>query len=182
MKDSFIINRYARSVVEVLDKEAYKDCLKDIALLEAIFTEQPQLIEILQTRLVRKNKKTTIIDALTEELNLKEMWKQLFFLLIQNGRILQIVNIIREIENHIYEKQNVVCVKLKLARELDQEITDRIIKYLEKVLQKEVIAEIEYNEDILGGFYAETGNMVVDASLKNNLRKFVNYNQQNKFK
>ncbi len=182
MKDLFIIIRYARAVVEVLKKEDYADCLKDTSLLNTIFTEYPQLLEILQTRLVKKNKKTSMVDAITQELHFSEMWNKLFILLIQNGRIIRIVKILQEIENCVYEKQNILSVKLELARKLDKENTDRIIKYLEKVLKKDVIVELEYRKDILGGFYAETKDMIVDGSLKNNLQKFVNYNQQNKVK
>ena len=177
MNDLLIIKKYAKSVAEVIDHEEYQICLKDAKNLKALFIDQPKLIEILKTRLVSKQQKTLLIQDAVNNLHFSEMWEKLFFLLIHHMRFHQIVNILKELESEIYNKQNALVVSLKLAHKQDKSTTDKIIAYLEGIYKKEVIADIEYDPELLGGFYAESETMIVDGSLKNNLNIFVTKKQ-----
>ncbi|MDP8220802.1 MAG: F0F1 ATP synthase subunit delta [Candidatus Stygibacter frigidus] len=177
MNDLLIIKKYAQSVAEVMEHDELQICLKDVKILKDIFVEQPKLIEILKTRLVSKQQKTLLIQDVVNELHFSEMWEKLFLLLIHHLRFHQIVNILKELESEIYYKQNTLIVSLKLAHKQDKSTTDKIIAYLEGIYKKDVIAEIEYDPELLGGFYAESETMIVDGSLKNNLKIFVTKKQ-----
>jgi len=178
LKELIIIQKYAKSVVEIINKDQYENCLKDIGLLIDIFHKQPQLIDILHTKLVDKSKKTELIKQLTGDLYHSDMWKKLFELLISNYRFYMIDQIISAIKHNIYQKQDILVIKLILAHPQQKEVTDKIIKYLETVFKQKVIPEIEYDKTIIGGFYAETTDMIVDGSIRNNLYKFVNISQK----
>ena len=178
MKELIIINKYAISVVEVIKKDHYGNCLRDAELLMNIFHKQPHLIDILHTKLVDRSKKADLINQLTAELYHSEMWKKLFELLISNYRFYMIDQIISAIKHNIYQKQDILVIKLILAHPQQKEVTDKIIKYLESVFKQKVIPEIEYDKTIIGGFYAETTDMIVDGSIRNNLSKFVNISQK----
>jgi len=177
LKDLLIIKKYAKSVAEIMEREEYQICLKDVETLKALFIEQPELIEILKTSLVSKQQKTLFIQEVVNNLHFSEMWEKLFFLLIHHSRFHQIVNILKELEREIYSMQNALVVNLKLAHKQDKSTTDKIIAYLEGIYKKEVIADIEYDPELLGGFYAESETMIVDGSLKNNLNIFVTKKQ-----
>jgi len=177
LNDLLIIKKYAKSVAEVIEHEEYHICLNDAENLKALFIEQPELIEILKTSLVSKEQKTLLIREVIDNLHFSEMWEKLFFLLIHHNRFHKIVNILKELENEVYKKQNALVVSLKLAHKQDKSTTDKIIAYLEGIYKKEVIADIEYDPELLGGFYAESETMIVDGSLKNNLNIFVTKKQ-----
>ena len=182
MKDLLIVKKYAKSVVEIITEDDFDACLRDAKILKELFAEQAKLVTILDTRLVSREQKSEFISAIKPGLQFADMWEKLFYLLIHNDRFHQIINILREIEQQIYHKQNSLIVKLKLARKQDKATTTKIITYLEKIFQKKVLAEIEYEPELLGGFYAETDNMIVDSSLQNNLKIFVTKKQQNRNK
>jgi ATP synthase F1 delta subunit len=182
LKDLFIIKKYSRSVIELIPADKYDACLSDCQNLIKIFSEYTDLVEVLNTELIREGKKKELCIDLARNLEFSDMWSKLFLLLIHNGRFNKILQIITSIQHGIYLKMNTVIVKLHLARKQDDQTVKRIIAYLKKVINKEVIAEIQYNKDLLGGFYAETDTMIVDGSLKNNLMRFANLKQQKQFK
>jgi ATP synthase F1 delta subunit len=179
LKELFIINKYARCVVEILSVSEYDDCLTDIGILRDAIHQQHEFIELMHTRQLKFHKKTAMVEALTSDLKLNDMWKQLFLLLIKNSRFLKIDLILSEIRKQIYAEQGIMTAKLKLASKQDENTTKKIGKYLEKILDKKVLISIEYDKKILGGFYAETESLIIDGSLRYNLKKFVNNRQKN---
>lgn len=180
MKDLFIIKTYANSVVDLIPVEKYEDCLNDLSILKKAFENQPELIEILHTRLVSKKKKEDICHELTSKLNFPQLWQKLIFLLIHHDRLKKVTGILTKVENNIYQKLDTIVVNLKLARKQDKSTEKEILNYLAGVFGKNIKADISYDKSILGGFYAETDNMIVDGSLRNNLNKFVNSIQNKK--
>jgi F-type H+-transporting ATPase subunit delta len=177
LNDLLIIKKYAKSVADIIDQKEYQLCLKDAEALRALFIEQPEFIEILKTRLVSKEEKTLLLQEVLKNLHFSEMWEKLFFLLIHHTRFHQIVNILKELEKEIYSKQNALIVNIKLAHKQDESTMDKIMTYLKGIYKKDIIAKIEYDPELLGGFYAESDTMTVDGSLRNNLKIFVTKKQ-----
>ncbi len=89
-------------------------------------------------------------------------------LLKKKGDLHRIQKVVKEFEE-LYNKKNGIC-KLKIASAfpLDEKTVEKIAKKL-GVAEYELETKIE--KDLIGGFVAQHGDNLIDASLKNNLNK-----------
>jgi len=74
--------------------------------------------------------------------------------------------IIREFEKIYNEKNGIVILKIKSANELDTKVIQVIAETLNL---KKYELQTETDKNLLGGFVAQYGDNLIDASLKNNL-------------
>lgn len=177
MKEQVVIKKYASALVESFTEENYKELLGDIDLLETVFSGEEKLLMLLQSHLVDKKEKEQILNEIVKELKFSTIWKSLFLLLIKNNRFNLFPQILSSAKDVIFKKQGKLKLKLKLARKQDNETLDKILQFLKTKLHKEIIAEIEYDKSIIGGFRAETDDMIIDGSIQNNLKKFIQANR-----
>jgi F-type H+-transporting ATPase subunit delta len=79
--------------------------------------------------------------------------------------------IIREFEKIYNQKNGIAILKIKSANLLDAKVIQAIAKALNL---KKYELQAETDKNLLGGFVAEYGDNLIDASLKNNLNKLHN--------
>lgn len=173
MKEQVIIRKYASALVESFADTEYDNLLEDINCLEEVFKSESKLPLLLESHLIDKKKKDELLQELTGKLKNQEIWNNFFLLLIKNSRCLMILYILSSAREIIYEKQNKLELQLTFAREQSQETLDEIMLYLKNKLNKEIVADIKYDQSVIGGFRAETLNMIIDGSIQNNLKRFV---------
>ncbi|MFH1193468.1 MAG: F0F1 ATP synthase subunit delta [bacterium] len=76
--------------------------------------------------------------------------------------------IIREFEKIYNQKNGIAILKIKSVNELDTKVVQEIAQALNL---KKYELQTETDKNLLGGFVAEYGDNLIDASLKNNLNK-----------
>jgi ATP synthase F1 delta subunit len=177
--DRVIINRYAFAVAHSFQEFEYQPALEDIETLKVVLSDNSDLLYILQTDLTSENQKIELIELVTNKLNLKTIWQNLFFIMIKNSRFFLILPVIVATRREIYIKQGKLPILLNLARQQDDETLPEILEYLKKIIHKDIIPEIEYDETLIGGFRAETDDMVIDGSIRNNLQRFIKMSRKN---
>lgn len=173
MKDQVIIRKYASALVDSFNEKDFDDLLEDINCLDEVFSTEKKLPLLLESHLIDKSKKDTLLNELTEQLHNQKIWKNFFLLLIKNSRCLITPFILLSARESIYEKQNKLQLQLTFARKQNQETLDKILLYLKNKLNKEIVADIKYDQSVIGGFRAETIDMIIDGSIQNNLKRFV---------
>ncbi|MCF7919341.1 MAG: ATP synthase F1 subunit delta [Candidatus Cloacimonetes bacterium] len=173
MNDKIIINKYASAAASAFPETELQHALEDLNILRTVFTDNQKIINLLQSHLISKLQKNEIIEQITGDLHQKSVWQNLFLLLISNFRFTLILHIISATRKFILAKQDKINVSLKFAQQQDEETVSRILEYLKKVFHKNIVADIEYDKSIIGGFTAETEDMVIDGSIQNNLKRFI---------
>jgi len=173
LNDKIIINKYASAAAAAFPEIELQNALDDLEILKNVFNDNQKLIHLLQSHLISKTQKNEIIDNIVRDLSQKSVWHNLFLLLISNFRFIMILQIISATQKFILAKHGKIRVSLKFAQQQDEETISRILEYLKKVLHKNIVADIEYDKSIIGGFLAETEDMVIDGSIQNNLNRFI---------
>ena len=98
--------------------------------------------------------------------------------LIDNGRQSAIPDIYQAFNDLIDEENNRMRVEVISTAKLDAATLDKIKDALGKKYNKEVILTESLDENILGGIIIKVGDLVIDGSLANNLKK-LRYNLLN---
>jgi len=96
--------------------------------------------------------------------------RNLFTLLIRNGREDYLELIYEEFLTLRAEEEGIIRVKVATAQELSLEDSDGLVNRLAKALGGRVELEERLDPDLLGGVRIEVDGKVVDATLRAKLR------------
>lgn len=92
-------------------------------------------------------------------------------LLIEKGRMTEIVRIRREFEEMWKRERRLIDVTVTSAAELDPAVVEKIGEEIERQTGRKVDLSSRVDEEILGGIVLQVGNMVLDASIRSRLEK-----------
>lgn len=91
--------------------------------------------------------------------------------LVDKHRMPVLFRIRRQFE-HLYEREErLLPVVVTSAIELDQKTLEAIGKKIELQTKRKVLLESKVDDDILGGLVVRVGNMILDASIRNQLER-----------
>ena len=147
--------------------------LEDINSLNAIFSQDPSLIKSFDSFLYPLKKRIDLALNVADKLNNKNIWENLFQILIEKHRFTIILDILIDLEERILDSRNQIKVSLKIAHEQTDNILNDIVAVIKDILKKDVVLDIEIDPEIIGGFIAQTNSILIDGSIKNNLVKLI---------
>jgi len=173
VKNKLIAQRYANAVIMNVNEDLYASIMDDVTILNQIFASSPESIKIIDSFLLSIPKRIELTKDITAKLKNKNIWKNLFEILIKKHRFSIILDILIEIEIFILHSRNQIKVVLKIAHSISNEILDKIKNKIVKILKKDIILNIKITPEIIGGFVAEAESIHIDGSIKNNLIKFI---------
>jgi F-type H+-transporting ATPase subunit delta len=100
-----------------------------------------------------------------------EIFLNFLNLLIENHRIPVIFRIRRQYEALWREENRLLPVEITSAVELDEEVARRIAERVEQQTGRRVELTRRVDESILGGLVVRVSNMILDASIRNQLER-----------
>ena len=157
-----------------VNEDLYTSIMEDVYILNQIFASSPESIKIIDSFLLSVPKRIELSKNITAKLNNKNIWKNLFEILIKKHRFSIILDILNEIEIFILQSRNQLKVLLKIAHSISNETLEKIKNEIVKILKKDIVLNIKIAPEIIGGFVAEAESIHIDGSIKNNLIKFMN--------
>jgi len=170
MNDSKISVRYAKALFELaLDKaiiieiEADMRLILEVSLLEEFRT-------FLANPVVLPTKKTEILNIAFEG-TLNSLSFSLIRQLIRNGREQFLPAIARNYISSSVKHQGITQASLTTAVPAGDKVRSDIIKMVSEFFRTKVSLREEVKKDIIGGFILRVDDTVIDASVKNRLRK-----------
>ena len=178
MKSLLVIGRYAHSLIHTVPVERYDVLLADATELQRRLEESPEFIKLLHSRLFAAQKKRELMTELLIGLSFGTIWHNLLTVLEKNRRIPCLLKVIDQIEAFVQHKQGKRRVKLTLARDNDEAVTNKIKSYIHTIVGKDLVISTEIDPSILGGFIAKVESISIDGSIKNNLDQFKRLSNQ----
>ena len=170
MNNPRLAGRYAKSLLDLAIEQKQLDVVyEDIKLLQAICKSNPDFVSMLKSPVINGDKKEHVIEAIiggkvnkTTSLFLK--------LLIKKTRESNLPEIITSFVEQFNKLNNIHQVKLTTASPVSNELQDAIINKVKSTtsLQK-IEMETTVNDELIGGFTLEMGDIFVDASILHDL-------------
>jgi F-type H+-transporting ATPase subunit delta len=132
-----------------------------------IFKQEPQLIEVFDSVMVSPADR----EKLLGELGVGMHPVVLSFLSIMNrrGRLGMLPQVIVAFAKEDDRRCNRVNVKLSTAVSIDAHLMEEITAALRTYLKKEPIIEQQIKPELLGGFIAQAGDLLIDGSIRTRL-------------
>lgn len=165
--DVIIAKRYAKAFNLLGDDLA--SLKKSFNVLQKVALGLESVKDFLSNPTVAKETKLSIMKDVLKEID--ENVSSFILVLIETSRYYLLTSIVEEIENIIYEHENTIRVDIKTAFKVSDEEKKDIEKHLESILEKKLESSFSVDPSLLMGIKAKADDILIDASLSNNLAK-----------
>lgn len=171
MSDSKVAYRYASSLLETaIEKDILEKVFKDMKLLVESMDVSGELSRTIESPVIKPELKYSILNEIFSKKMNKESLKFIHFVIDKNREEV-LYSIAEKFINLRNERHGIVELDVKTAFKFDDDQKKSLIKKFEKVLKKTVNINLEIDDSIIGGFVAQVGDTVYDASLKHQLEQ-----------
>lgn len=168
MRSREIARRYAEALYKLAAEETLVDTIEEgygqvLTEIEGV----PDFDRFFTHPLVSRERKSELIDQVFPDLS--AYLRNLFVLLIRNGREGYLDLIYEEFRSLRSEEEGIVRVKVLTAKELSTKDRERLTDRLVKGLGERVKLEEEVDVSLIGGVRIEIGGKVLDGTLRTRL-------------
>ena len=145
-----------------------KDYLDALKLVDGIFSENPEYIDMLESPAVDKEQKwDALLDAFKGEVPAFVM--SYIGLMSDKGQIRRFHDSVKMFEEFYKEENNIESAVIESATELTDEQKEKLVKKLEDMKNCTIEAEFRTVPELLGGVKVLLENEVIDGSVKHKL-------------
>lgn len=169
MASSKVANRYAISLFEnSLEKNILETVYDDINLLIKSLDDSSELRRAIESPVIKPELKSSILKEIFSDKLSKETLNFIFFIIDKKRE-----ELLYEISKRFLELRNehlgIVEMEVTTAFEVTNEQIDNLKNMFESILKKTVKIKIKIDKNIIGGFIAQVGDTVYDASVINQI-------------
>jgi len=162
--------RYAKSLVGLAQEQnKLEEVYKDVMFLQAICKSNRDFVAVLNSPVIKADKKSHIIEAVTKD-KIGTLTSSFLKLLSIKGRDLNLPEIISAFIEQYNTIKKIRKVKITTAVAISDEIKNSLLKDFKTSDINDIQVESVVNPDIIGGFILETEGKVVDASVARDLK------------
>ena len=174
--------RYAKSILDLAVETGQLEVVyKDMVYLRDLCRASRELVNLLQSPIIRTDKKKQILDAVTKG-NISALSTAFINLLMTKEREAWLPEIAVAFIGQYKEHKGIQTVTLTTATPIGQQVRQVI---LDKVKADRKIAQVELDERVnaalIGGFVLEIGDELIDASVAYDLNKIRQQFESNDF-
>ena len=164
-----VSNRYALSLLNIaLEKDTLDTVYNDAKLLIKAFDESDELQRVVESPVVRPEVKISILDEIFSGKIDKETINFIHFI-IQKRREKILYSVAKRFVDLRNEHLGIVELLVRTAFELNDDQKEVLKVRFEKILNKKTIMIFKVDNNLIGGFIAQVGDTVYDASMKHQL-------------
>ncbi|NLT50209.1 MAG: ATP synthase F1 subunit delta [Ignavibacteria bacterium] len=165
-----VTSRYAKAFYSQAEsKGLLKEVASDAEDVLKTFENSKELRTFVKNPVLGNEKKLAILSEIFSEKVNKETINFITFI-TEKGRAFLLFEIFKRLSQIINEKTGYVEVEVSSAVAVSDEQNKMLVARLEKFTEKKVKAKYIINENLIGGFVARIGDILIDASVKNQLK------------
>jgi F-type H+-transporting ATPase subunit delta len=174
--------RYAKSILDLaVERGQLEAVYKDMVFLRVICRSNRDLVNLLQSPIIKPDKKRHVLEAITAG-RISPLTTAFNALLMSKEREAYLPEIAAAFEEQYKAFKGIQTVKFTTAVPVGEDIKQAI---LQKVKTDRHVAEIDLEmsvrPELIGGFVLEIGDELVDASVAFDLHKIKQQFQNNDF-
>ncbi|WP_210413977.1 F0F1 ATP synthase subunit delta [Luteithermobacter gelatinilyticus] len=167
---SGLAGRYAVALFDLAkEADALDDVAKDLAALEALLNESPELANLVANPVFSREEQGKAMDAVVSHAGLSKLVANFLGVLARNRRLSQLKNIIREYNRHLAHHKGEVNASVVTAHALTKTQQNALKAKLKSLVGRDVNVEMSIDENLLGGMVVNIGSRMIDSSLKTKL-------------
>jgi len=164
-----VSNRYALSLLSIaLEKNMLDTFYNDVEILINTFNESNELQRVVESPVIRPEVKISILDEIFSTKIDKETINFIHFI-IQKRREEILYSVAKRFVDLRNEHLGIVELLVRTAFEINDDQKAILKKRFEKILNKKTIMNFKVDNNLIGGFIAQVGDTVYDASMKHQL-------------
>ncbi|MBN1299786.1 MAG: ATP synthase F1 subunit delta [Melioribacteraceae bacterium] len=166
-----VSNRYASALYEDVSEKGVIDRVsEDMRLIHSTLEASKELRNFLASPVIKDVKKIDILHELFSSKTEKETVAFLDFI-VQKKRINILSDIVKRFNDIHDRKTGVANAEIITAHQLDEEEKKLLKDKLEKFANVELRVSYKVDDGIIGGFISKINDKVIDATLRNQLKK-----------
>lgn len=175
---------FARSYAQAFLQTAPKDYdverfLAGAAALRDALGENARLKAFFSSPAVPLAAKSGALEQLASKAGVDAFGTRLLNLALAHGRALGLSEILSAIREQSDRASGVVAARVRVAAPVDEAERARIADGLSRSVKRRVRLKVDVDERILGGFVAQIGSEVFDASVRNAVERFQKQMKEN---
>ncbi len=171
MRSSAIARRYAKALLLIGKQDGHAEKYrKELDGIVALLDSNPVIEQTVTNPLYDTQNRKKILQTVIEKLKVSKVMKSFLLLLFDKQRFSHIRGIKENYSKFADELKGVVRANLASATDLSNEKLDQIRNALSKMTGKEVILEAEKDPELIGGIVTRIGDLVLDGSIKTQLK------------
>ena len=164
---------YARAIIDVAGSAQRANTIRaELNRFEQARRQSVELQEVFANPGIEMAAKFKIAHAIASRLGLSDLTGKVLEVLIRNHRVNDLVSVLDALEAMINDQLNVAIADVRSAHKLNEQEIAQLRKTLEQKFGKRVEVRVETDPALLGGFVAQIGSEIFDASVVGKIHKF----------
>ena len=165
--------RYSRALFEVAKESGdLENIEKSIITFKSLLKNSSELKNFFHNPTQSVGNQNLAINLLTKKLNLSITLKNFFLLLIEKRRIFFVIKILDSFLKLCSIKRGEIKASLISSKELSESELESINKELSSSMGSTIKFDYKTDQELIGGLKLQLGSFMIDASIRNKLKKF----------
>lgn len=171
MRNTRLATRYARSLITLAkENDALEVVLDDMNYLHELCAQSQDFTLMLRSPVIKSDKKLSIVHAVLKD-TLNPLTTAFVDLLIKKGREFFLPEMAEAYVAQYKEMKHIHDVRLTTAVSINEHLYQSIKdKVAASINDGSVDLKLKVDEDLIGGFVLESGDMLFDASIRRDLK------------
>ena len=167
--------RYARALVEVAERRGVLDETGEaLAEVAAEFQGNRALRRVLLNPRFARVERVEILDEIMAASDASELLRNFVRVVAEKDRIGELSEMSHSYQQLADERRGRIRAQVRTACALDAGAAEGLREKLAEMTGGEVLLEVETDETLIGGLICHVGGVVMDGSIKNQLRNLRN--------
>jgi F-type H+-transporting ATPase subunit delta len=166
-----IARRYAKALMAIGKEDGQAETYKEeLGAFVTFLEEQKELEQAISNPLYDAESRKKVLQAVLKRSGLSQVMVSFLLLLFDKGRIQYLVDIYDFYEKLTDELANIVRADLVSATDLSEDTINKIRAALAQKTGKEVKMDVSVDPTLVGGAVTKIGDLVLDGSVKTQLK------------
>lgn len=181
MEGTRVAARYAKSFIDLtMEQGILEQAYADMKLIAEVATENPELIALLKSPIIKTDKKQAILkDIFGAKIN--KVTAAYLQLITSRRRETYLPEVAEEFINQYKEKKKILTAVIITANGIDDNIREKVMDLVKDSGNTEVVLKEQVNKALIGGFILRIGDKQVDASIARKLNNLKRNFKENPF-
>ena len=170
---SEISQRYALALYDLAkeNNQAEEFASNMIAFMK-VFNSNENLKNFVKNPTYSTENQKIVFEKILNIMNFSKTIKNFFSILIIKKRIFFLDKIIEEFLKLIYYKRGEISAHLISSKKIEEKTILDIEKEISKNMKRTIKLNSKIDESLIGGVVIQIGSLMIDASIKNKLKKY----------